>query len=363
MQIRRAFLLVVLWSFFLFVGSSCMGGGKYGLLGATCPPLVSGDPLQAQFSANARANAKIRAFVSASKSLVEASVQMEALAAEACRNMGRDLGVAESAMQPRGDEDGGAAKAACGALSAKIDSILRSGIQVRVQATPPQCQANVEAKARCEGSCDVQIDPGEIVAQCEPGKLSGHCQGRCIGRCEGTCQGQCSGQCSAYDAQGRCAGQCDGECNGGCTATCHARCEGQWQAPKCEGHVRPPSADAECNASCHAKAQFEASCTPAQVNVETNANVEMAARLVATLRTHLPQLLKAEIGLGKRIIADARVVVEVGAQLPKIVGDAGAQAVACIAAASSASVKASARINVSIQASASVSGKVGASSG
>jgi hypothetical protein len=363
MQIRRWILLVVLWSFFLLLGSSCMGGGKYGPLGATCPALVSGDPLQAHFSANARANAKVRAFVAASQSLVEASVQMEALAAEACRNMGRDLGVSDGAMQPRGDEPGGAAKAACGALAAQIDSILRTGIQVRVQATPPQCQANFEAKARCDGACDVQIDPGEIVAQCEPGKLSGHCQGRCVGRCEGTCQGQCSGQCSAYDAQGRCAGQCNGECNGGCSATCHARCEGQWQAPKCEGHVRPPSADAECNASCHAKAQLEASCTPAQVNVETNANAEMAMRLVATLRAHLPQLLKAEIGLGKRVLADVRVVVDVGAQLPKIVGDAGAQAVACIAAASSASVKASARINVSIQASASVSGKVGASSG
>jgi hypothetical protein len=36
---------------------------------------------------------------------------------------------------------------------------------------------------------------------------------------------------------------------------------------------------------------------------------------------------------------------------------------ACIAAASSASVQASMRVNVSIQASASVTGKVGASSG
>ena len=42
---------------------------------------------------------------------------------------------------------------------------------------------------------------------------------------------------------------------------------------------------------------------------------------------------------------------------------AGAEGVACMAAASSASVQASARINVSIQASASVSGRVGASGG
>jgi hypothetical protein len=99
------------------------------------------------------------------------------------------------------------------------------------------------------------------------------------------------------------------------------------------------------------------------VNVQTSANTEIAMRLATTLRTHLPYLLKAEIGLGKRVIADARVVVEIGGQLPKIVGDAGAQALACIAAAGSASASASARINVSVQASASVSGKVGASSG
>ena len=84
-------------------------------------------------------------------------------------------------------------------------------------------------------------------------------------------------------------------------------------------------------------------------------------RLMATLQANLPTLLHAEIALGKRVIQDARVVVQVGAQLPKIIGDAGAQAVACVAAASSASVKASARIDVSVQASASVSGRAGAS--
>jgi len=56
-------------------------------------------------------------------------------------------------------------------------------------------------------------------------------------------------------------------------------------------------------------------------------------------------------------------VVNVGAQLPRVVGEAGAEGMACIAAASSASVQASMRINVSIQASASVTGRVGASSG
>ena len=355
--------LITLGVLGLSASSGCAGGGRFGSLALACPALASADPLSAHYSANAKANAKVKTFVAASRSLVDASVEMERLAVEACRNMGRDLGVPESAMAPRSDEPGAKAQAACGALSQRIDGILRSGIAVQVQASPPQCQINAHAKARCDAACDVQVDPGAIVAQCEPAKLSGYCQGRCVGRCEGTCQGQCQGQCSAVDAQGRCNGQCNGTCNGGCTATCHARCEGQWQAPRCEGHVRPPSADAECNASCNASASLKAQCTPAQVNVNVSQNAEMALRLANTLRVHLPHLLKAEIGLGKRVLADARAVVQIGGQLPRIVGEAGAQALACIAAGASASAKASIRINVSVKASASVSGKVGGHAG
>jgi hypothetical protein len=86
----------------------------------------------------------------------------------------------------------------------------------------------------------------------------------------------------------------------------------------------------------------------------------MAGRLAATLQSNLPALLHAQIALGKRILGDVRVVVDVGAQLPKVVGDAGAQALACIAAGAHASAQASARIHVSVEASASVSGRVGA---
>lgn len=341
---------------------SCMGGGAYGPLGAACPALASSDPLSVTYSANARASAKVAAFVAATSDLVNVSLAMESAAAEACRRMGRDLGLSDAQMAPRQDEPGGEARAACGALSVKIDEILGAGVQIQVQATPPQCQANLDAAARCEGRCNVEVDPGEIVAQCDPGKLSGHCQGRCVGRCEGGCQGECQGECTARDASGRCVGQCQGTCNGGCDGTCHARCEGQWQAPRCEGHVRPPSADADCQASCKARASFQAQCTPGQVNVQASQNTELVGRLVATLRANLPDLLRAEIGLGRRLIGDARAVVQVGSELPRVIGDAGAEAVACVAAASSASVKATARISVSIEASASVSGRVGAKS-
>ena len=331
---------------------------------AACPHFgAQTDLANARISANARANAKIRTFLIAARDVSTVSVQMENQATQACRAMGRDLGLTDAQMAPRSNEPGAAAQGACGALSAQIDGILQQGIQVRVQATPPACQANVTAKAQCDAACDVELDPGAIVAQCEPARLSGYCRGQCGGQCDGTCNGQCQGTCTARDAQGNCAGQCKGTCTGTCSATCHASCQGQWDAPRCEGMVRPPSADADCNASCNAHAELSASCTPGRVDVQGAQNVDMALRLAATLRAHLPLLLHAEIALGKRIAGSVKTVVDVGAQLPRVVGDAGAEGLACIAAGSNASVQASMRINVSIQASASVTSRVGASSG
>lgn len=348
-----------------FVVASCFGGGAYGPLAAACPQMTHGDPLAGQYSANVRANVKIAAFVAATADLVKVSMTMERMAADACLRMGRDLGVPEAQMHPNVDQSqqrpGAEVDAACNALGAKMDEILRTGIQIRVDARPPQCQANVDAEAQCQGRCNVDVDPGEIVAHCEPARLSGFCQGRCVGQCDGTCQGECQGQCSSKDASGHCLGRCQGTCNGGCDASCHARCEGQWQAPKCEGYVRPPSVDADCKASCSARASFQAQCQPGSVNVHSSQNTEQVARLVATLTANLPDLLRAEIGLGKRVVGDARTVVQIGSALPRTLGDAGAEAMACVAAASSATVTASARIDVSIRASAHVSGRVGAS--
>jgi hypothetical protein len=344
------------------LGSSCTEG-RLGLIqSAACPHLAGQHDLAtARISANARANVKIRAFVSAARDLANVSLRMESEATQACRRMALDLGLSEDRLRPAQDEPGSAAQAACGALAAEIDAIMRQGVSVRVEATAPRCEANLEAKGRCEGSCQVEADPGQVIAQCDPARLSGTCRGRCGGQCDGTCRGQCQGECAAKDAQGNCAGACKGTCRGSCSTTCHAHCDGEWQAPRCEGSVRPPSVDADCQASCKAQAEFSARCTPATVNVQGDA--ERAARLVATLRANLPALLQAELALGKRLIGDAQAVVEIGGHLPKVVGDAGAEGLACIAAASSASVQASVRIKVSVQASASVTSRVGASSG
>jgi hypothetical protein len=327
---------------------------------AACPELSPNvDAFSASLSADARANGKVRAFVQASKDLASASVTLEAETAAACRRMGADLGLPPGTLAPR-DEPGGQASGACLPVVARIDAILQGGAGVRVAVTPPSCQANAQADARCRASCQGEIDPGEIVARCEPGRLVGYCQGTCQGRCEGRCTGECRGQCSARDAQGRCVGSCAGDCNGACDAACHASCAGRWQAPRCEGSVRGPSADAECDASCRAHADVHASCSPALVSVQATQNTAEIARLAATLQANLPALLHAQIALARRLSADLRVVGQVGAQLPQIVGSAGAHALACVGAGAQAVGEASARVDVSFRASASVSGRVGA---
>jgi hypothetical protein len=97
--------------------------------------------------------------------------------------------------------------------------------------------------------------------------------------------------------------------------------------------------------------------------VQTNQNLEATARLAYTLQNNLPELIHAEVALGRRLTSNARALVNVGSQLPNVLGDAGAAAIACVAAASSAVATATLRIDVSIQASARVTGRVGAWTG
>ncbi len=330
------------------VAASCQGLGGFGA--AACPQLRGNvDALSANYSANAQANAKVRAFVQASKDITRVSVESERLAAEACLRMGADLGVPPQQMAPnRNVRGGGRAKGACDAVAARIAQIQAQGVQVSVRVTPPQCQANVQAKARCEGSCSASVDPGYVVANCQPGRISGVCQGTCSGRCDGRCYGNCQGTCTARDAAGNCIGQCQGQCTGRCDATCYANCQGQWQAPRCDAYVRPPAVDADCAGSCRAHANVNASCTPAQVQAQASQNTQAAMALVATLRTNLPQLIHAQIALGQRLFADIDTVVRIGQQLPRIVGQAGARALACIAAATDASVSASISVKVTV---------------
>lgn len=347
----------------LFV-QSCYSGGVYGPLGATCPALNAPDPLTVHVSSNAVADGKVRTFVASAKDLVNVSLQMESEVLDACRRMANDLGINPAEMVPRDSNHPGAtAQAACAAVSSRIDAMLRQGAQVQVQVVPPQCQANLQAKAYCDGACTVVLDPGRIVAECEPARLSGFCSGNCMGQCDTNCRGQCVGQCQGSIYNGQCMGHCEGVCRGSCDGTCHAYCQGNWQSPQCQGYVQPPNADAECNASCRAQADFRGYCTAPQVYARASQNFDATVRLAQTLQANLPELIHAELALGRRLAGSGRVLINVGSQLPNVLVDAGGQALACVAAASSGVATASMRIDASIQASASVTGRVGASGG
>ncbi|MEP7121117.1 MAG: hypothetical protein ABJE95_09415 [Byssovorax sp.] len=330
-----------------------LGGG--GLDGLACPELRGG-ALSASFTANAKANATLRAFVQASGDLSTLSARMEGEVGGACERMGHDLGLKTEEMG-----DGTAAK--CNALNVRIDAILRAGGSVKATFTPPECHASAQAQADCSGVCSGHVDPGSVVANCDPGKLSGTCEGTCGGSCDGVCNGDCAGECAARDAKGQCAGQCKGTCHGKCNASCHAKCEGTWKAPRCDAQVTGPSADVKCNASCKAHAEITAECTSPKINVVASASVGDMAKLVATLEANLPILIRAELGYGKRIAGDIQTLVQVGGELPSIIGQAGAHAAACVAASASAVVHAQASLSVSVQASASVSGKAGVHGG
>lgn len=349
--LRGAGLFLVSASVFSCVGLGGLGGD--GLDTAMCPEL-GGGALRATFTADARANATIKAFVQAAGDLGRLAAKAEADVNGACSRMGADLGLSGAQM-------GETTESKCAAVVGKMDAILKAGANASIKAsyTPPACNVSAEARASCSGECSGKVDPGSIVANCEPGKLSGTCEGTCGGTCDGVCRGDCSGQCAAKDAQGKCAGQCKGTCTGKCEATCHAKCTGTWKAPHCDVKVNAPSAEVKCDASCKAHAELTAECTEAKVNIQSSVNTGEMAKLVATLGKNLPVLIRAEVAYGERIAGDIETLVKVGGDLPDAMAQAGGRALACIGASASAVVRAQASISVSVKASVSVSGKAG----
>ncbi len=329
--------------------------------GVACPELSGGgSALRGNFTANASLNTKIGAFVQAAKDLVALSARMDTEITQACQRMAADLSIPPATMQPGQGE--AASTAACKAVSAQISAALAGGASLKTTYTPPTCQVNAAAEASCDSQCRVEVEPAQIVAKCDPGRLSGQCVGTCKGQCDGTCTGTCQGQCSVKDAQGRCAGRCTGTCQGQCNATCHASCQGEWRAPKCEGSVTGPKVDADCKASCNASARITAQCTKPSLNIQATANAQALGKVVTTLQANLPTLVSAQFKIAKQIASDLQTLVRIGGQLRGELKGAGNKAVACVSAAASAVASASVSVQVSFKASASVSGKAGVGS-
>ncbi len=219
----------------------------------------------------------------------------------------------------------------------------QAGGTIAIKFVPPQCNVSVSAQAQCQGSCDVsgkcdiKANPptctgGKLEVECKgtcmaSGSAALSCTGQCSGNCSGSCQaeggveckGKCDGACSvATDSGGNCNGTCKGTCSvtapnvqcmGSCSGTCSASCMGSAMASvkcdgTCMGDYQPISCtggkleggckvDAHCQANCNASAQAKADCSPPEVTVvvEGSANAELAGKLVATLKAHLPALL------------------------------------------------------------------------
>ena len=363
--------------FVTFLIASCggelggLGGAGGSALGNLACPELAGGAMNANFDADAKANATIRAFVTAAGDLQSIAARAEAEVGAACERMARDLGIPPDQLAPRQGQSRVATS--CAAVSARMDAILHAGASasIKAQATPPQCRVNADVEASCKGQCAGSIDPGYVKAHCQPGHLYGRCDATCTGQCNGTCNGTCQGECAgqgqagggAASAGGRCAGQCKGTCTGTCSADCHGNCTTDFKEPKCDIAVQAPSASGHCEGSCKAHADLTAQCTPPTVQVHASIETGEIGKLVATLRANLPALIEAEVAYGQRIAGDIQILVQAGAELPRAFGQISGHAGACVAAAANGVLNAQASLRVSVQASASISGRAGAHAG
>jgi hypothetical protein len=342
---------------------------------------------RANWGASIDVDYRVKAFMGAAGSFSELGAKMVTDVSAACEGIA--TATKQDASQWRSKEGNDRVTAACNAAKAGIDATLKANAMAElvVLVEGGRCEASLDAAAECNARCDVdaKCTPAQLEAKCEPGQLAGECSAQCSGsctadvgatvQCQGSCSAVCNGDCAGTCATmegSKCAGRCDGTCKGTCSGTCElqanamATCEGtckgdcsvEFKAPHCEGKLTPPECDvnADCQSSCNAQVQAEASCTPPKITAtftgSSNADLEA---LATALQTHLPALLVTAYERGQAAVDSAEVLVEVGGNL-KGAATSSAKAVSCTAAAAAAALEASAQVNVSVQASVSVSG-------
>lgn len=147
--------------------ASCgwLAGGALVAAAVSCPELVREDvdPITVEYTNKKELNAKIAAFVAASADLLDVAIQAEETTRDACRAIGRDLGLTQEQMAPV-DGVSGATAGACGAVAKRMRKILARGLQLQVTVEPPRCQLNAELEAGCNAQCAAA--GGEQSAKC-----------------------------------------------------------------------------------------------------------------------------------------------------------------------------------------------------
>jgi len=351
-----------------------------------CRDFVPGADLSdVEWGMQGEAELSYGAFMQAAADFTGTATAMITDVGNACQTIAVDLGaepgeVTETQPDRR-------TRAWCDLADAKLVEAMASGsITIRYQ--PPSCTIAADVQASCEAKCSAdvmcEITPGEIIARCDPGKLSGKCSGQCTGKCEGsanlavrcdgvcegTCEGNCAGQCSAQDAQGSCRGycdsRCDGYCRGSCTfdamanvqceADCTGGCDVTVTAPKCKAELTPPSANCngnvECNGSCKASASAKAECKEPSLEIEAAAGFEA---VVSTLKLNLPKLVLVVEARADLLSANVQGVFDAAGSLTVD----GTKAIACLIPAGDAMGQAVVNVTASVEASRKVTTRVG----
>lgn len=347
----------------------CQSLGGLGISGS-----CSGD-----FGSSASANT-LESFIVSVNDFSNASNELDTSLRNACLRMADAMHVQ---VANRNDT-----RAACEVVATQVRddaTHLRgtAGLRVEIDAVPPHCEVSVDAYASCAGSCDASFTPGSAEIQCEGGEISGRCsascQGSCVadvsGSCSGTCEGSCNGTCSAQGPNGSCNGTCNGQCNGRCAVRAQASCQGEcrggcsvaYTEPHCSGRVVPPRVSAECRASCDARLNASASCTPARVSLRITGNVSSdlearVTRLRAAVENGYGNILDVAAKT-ERVASTGAALVENAQRLPGAVGSLAANAAICAGTAVSSAVSSVAKVQVSVSVSVQVSGSFNATSG
>lgn len=327
------------------------------------------------FGANHQA-AKLEAFFRATTRFQEAAFEAQTELVAACRSTGLALGMSDAELS-------GDLRTVCAAAQDRLASelsALRAGHTVRVQAQPPHCEVSVDAYGQCMAECEAQVDPGAVEMTCEGGELRGQCDAECqgscavevAGLCAGRCEGSCAGTCSAYAADGTCSGPCEGSCQGRCVVSAQASCAGEcrgncsvaYRDPYCTGRVRRPSASARCRASCDARIEADARCSPGQLDivVEGGLDAEQEARLARVQRA-MREGVPAVVALRERVQRlqqSGAEIVRLAPEIPQAAMAVSLGAVACATTAAAAAAEASASLTVSVEVSVSFSGSLDA---
>jgi hypothetical protein len=384
------------------VTGNVSGGGLGGLAGG-----LTGD-CGGDLGATAAAN-RLENFIASVNAFSTSATELDTSLRTACTRMATDLGIPASELAATGGEN--PTQKACDRVARQLRedfTALRgtAGLQVALDVQPPRCEISVEAYGGCAAQCDASYTPGSADVQCEGGELRGTCSGQCTGRCSaevsgscsgacegtcsggctGTCAGVCEGQCATRGADGSCNGRCQGTCRGtcsaGCTGSCSGRCEvsggascsGEcrggcsvaYTAPRCTGRIVPPRVSAECRASCDARLDAQATCTPARATLRITGNVSTdlqarATRLRTAIESGYGQILDVRAKV-ERVGRSGAALVSAVRELPSAVSDISVLAARCAATSATSAASAAASVQVSVSVSVNVSGSFSAGS-